>query len=206
MQVTTQDQEVILDQVKSFAAFAHGDQVRKYSGEAYVYHLFRVMNTCYLYHNSLPVLAAALLHDVLEDTTTTEDELRQFLYKTMPHPEDADETLKLVIELTDVYTKQAYPQLNRGTRKQKEHERLATISGDAQTIKYADVIDNASNVAENDPQFAPVLLREYADVLERLTGGEPHLYKKAKETVAGCLAEVDEKPKDHPLPPRDEAE
>ena len=190
MQVTTQDQEVILDQVKSFAAFAHGDQVRKYSGEAYVYHLFRVMNTCYLYHNSLPVLAAALLHDVLEDTTTTPEELRRYLYKTMPHPEEADETLRLVIELTDVYTQRAYPQLNRRARKEREHERLATISRDAQTIKYADIIDNATNVAENDPQFAPVLLNEYSSLLDRLYDGEPHLYKKSREKVAECLAQV----------------
>jgi (p)ppGpp synthase/HD superfamily hydrolase len=191
MQVTTQDQEVILDQIKSFATVAHGDQVRKYSGEAYVYHLFRVMNTCYLYHNSLPVLAAALLHDVLEDTSTTEDELRQFLHQTMPHPEDAAEALKLVVELTDVYTKEAYPQLNRHARKEKEHERLATISPDAQTIKYADVLDNAQNVTENDPQFAPVLLYEYADLLDRIPDGEPHLYKKVKENVAACLATLE---------------
>ena len=187
MQVTTQDQEVILDQVKSFATVAHGDQLRKYSGEAYVYHLFRVMNTCYLYHNSLPVLAAALLHDVLEDTATTEEELRQFLYKIMPHTDEADETLRLVIELTDVYTSEAYPHLNRRARKDREHERLATISHDAQTIKYADVIDNATNVAEYDPEFAPVLLQEYADLLERLPDGEPHLYRKAKEKVAACI-------------------
>jgi (p)ppGpp synthase/HD superfamily hydrolase len=187
MQVTTQDQEVILDQVKSFAASAHGDQLRKYSGEAYVYHLFRVMNTCYLYHNSLPVLTAALLHDVLEDTTTTEEELRQFLFETMPHPEDAAEALRLVVELTDVYTKEDYPQLNRQARKAKEHERLATISPDAQTIKYADILDNSQNVAENDPQFAPVVLQEYADLLDRITDGEPHLYRKAKEQVAEGL-------------------
>jgi (p)ppGpp synthase/HD superfamily hydrolase len=187
MQVTTQDQEVILDQVKSFATFAHGDQVRKYSGEAYVYHLFRVMNTCYLYHNSLPVLAAALLHDVLEDTTTTEDELRQFLFEIMPHPEDAAEALRLVVELTDVYTPKDYPQLNRRARKEKEHERLATISPNAQTIKYADILDNSQNVTENAPQFAPVVLHEYADLLQHLSDGEPHLYRKVKEQVVGYL-------------------
>jgi guanosine-3',5'-bis(diphosphate) 3'-pyrophosphohydrolase len=190
MQVTTQDQEVILEQVKSFAASAHGDQRRKYSDEPYVYHVFRVMNTSYLYHNSLPVLAAALLHDVLEDTTTTEEELRTFLDKTIPHPDEAAEALKLVIELTDVYTKEAYPTLNRKERKKREHERLATISPDAQTIKYADIMDNVENVAANDPEFATTLIPEYADVLQQLTQGEQHLYRQVQQKVADCLAAV----------------
>jgi guanosine-3',5'-bis(diphosphate) 3'-pyrophosphohydrolase len=190
MQITTQDQEVILEQVKSFAAFAHGDQRRKYSDEPYVYHVFRVMNTCYLYHNSLPVLAAALLHDVLEDTTTTPAELKRFLDKSIPHPDEAAEALKLVVELTDVFTKKNYSRLNRKERKRFEHDRLATVSADAQTIKYADILDNVENVAAADPDFAPVLIHEYADLLQLLTKGEQHLYRQVQQKVADTLAVV----------------
>src|SRR5689334_8979507 len=104
MQITTQDQEVIIHQVKEFASTAHGDQRRKYSGERYLAHLLRVMNTTYLHLNTLPALAAALLHDVLEDTPVSESEMKHFLQSVMI-PEDAEHTLHLVIELTDVFTK-----------------------------------------------------------------------------------------------------
>src|SRR5688572_16725001 len=109
MQVTTQDQEVILAKVIEFAEKAHGDQRRKYSGERYVAHVIRVMNTCYLHLNTLPVLAAALLHDVLEDTPVSKSTMEEFLHGIML-PEDAEHTLDLVVALTDVYTKKNFPQ------------------------------------------------------------------------------------------------
>lgn len=189
MQITTQDQEVIIQQVKEFATTAHGDQRRKYSGERYMAHLLRVMNTCYLHLNTLPVLATALLHDVLEDTTVTENEMREFLHSVMV-PEDAEHTLSLIIELTDVYTKKKYPQLNRKERKRKERDRLIEISGEAQTIKYADIIDNSIDIVEHDPDFALIFLKEYIDVLHEMDGGDPVLYREAVKTVRDCLVKL----------------
>ena len=69
----------ILASVRSFADEAHGEQVRKYSDERYIQHPIRVMETVQDYIADVPVLAAALLHDVLEDTSVTKRELSQFL-------------------------------------------------------------------------------------------------------------------------------
>lgn len=60
---------------KEYARFKHGDQ--KYGGHPYMYHLHQVYNCLlefgYDYNDSL--LAAAYLHDILEDTKTTYLEL-----------------------------------------------------------------------------------------------------------------------------------
>lgn len=189
MQVTTQDQEVIIQQIKEFASIAHGDQRRKYSGERYMAHLLRVMNTTYLHLNTLPALSAALLHDVLEDTSVSETEMKHFLHSVMI-PEDADHTLLLVIELTDVFTKKNFPRLNRAERKHRECQRLITIHPEAQTIKYADIIDNSVDVTENDPDFAMIFLTEYIEVLKKMNKGDQILYREAVKTVRDCLVKL----------------
>ena len=74
--------------------------------------------------------------------------------------EDASRTTSLVVELTDVYTKAAYPRWNRRKRKRKESERIQKTSSDSQTIKYADIIDNCKEIVEHDPDFAGLFLME----------------------------------------------
>ncbi|WP_118197031.1 HD domain-containing protein [Albibacterium indicum] len=174
--------EKILEEIKEFADKAHGNQLRKYTPDRYIVHPVRVMLLCREYTEDIPILAAALLHDVLEDTSITEQEMKDFLISKM-ELENAIKTLKYVIELTDVYTKKDYPQLNRKQRKAKEFQRLKQISGEAQTIKYADIIDNSKEIVDHDPSFAPVFLSEYKSLLKDLTEGNRELYDRAKETV-----------------------
>src|SRR5688500_20309858 len=102
----------ILDRIAAFADHAHGDQLRKYADERYINHPLRVMKTCEYHGYPLPVLAAAILHDVLEDTDATPHEIKEFLLTVMSEA-DTDSTLALVTELTDVYIKDLYPRMNR---------------------------------------------------------------------------------------------
>jgi hypothetical protein len=99
----------------------------------------------------------------------------------------ADTVVRIVEELTDVYIKEKYPKWNRRKRKDKEANRLENTSPEAQTIKYADIIDNAPEIAEKDPDFARRFLREYKALLKRITKGNPELYKKAMETINTCI-------------------
>ncbi len=151
--------ENTLDQVRLFASEAHAGQTRKYSPEPYIVHPIRVMETLSGAGMPMPILAAALLHDVVEDTNVTAKELSDFLFRIMDES-DAAETFQLVIELTDVYVKPAYPQWNRRKRKDMELQRVAKTSPDAQTIKYADIFDNVHEITFTDPDFAPRYLRE----------------------------------------------
>ena len=176
----------ILNKVQQFADLAHGEQKRKYSNERYIVHPVRVLEICAAYTNKTAVLAAALLHDVLEDTPVTEVELLSFL-KTVMNRDDAEQTLKLVVELTDVYTKEAYPHLNRKQRKEKETIRIEQTSKDAQTIKYADILDNCKEITASDPNFAPRFLNECMTILKIATKGNKELYTTVYDIVQSKL-------------------
>ena len=182
--------EEILAKITDFGDKAHGDQRRKYSPDRYMVHPVRVMQTCGKYTDDISVLAAALLHDVLEDTPVTAGEIERFL-NGLINAEETQRALGLIIDLTDVYTKEAYPKLNRRARKSKEVERLSKIRQDAQTVKYADIIDNSSEIVSSDPSFARVFLMEARAILQKMDSGNPELYKIAVETVNNALKAVD---------------
>jgi len=178
-----------LEKVKAFADEAHGDQTRKYTPDRYIVHPVRVMNICAAYNDRQPVLAAALLHDVLEDTPVTKKALHEFLLTVMP-AEEAAETLQLVVELSDVYTKTAYPRWNRKKRKGKEANRIKETSGDSQTVKYADIIDNSKEIVEHDPDFAGLFLLECRTLLDVMDKGDEVMRQEAINIVDTCLQRV----------------
>lgn len=190
MHTTTITQGEILGKVLSFAGKAHGKQRRKFSDELYINHPIRVMNTCKEFTDKLPVLAAALLHDVLEDTAVTRTELKKFL-ETCMERSPAGKTLALVEELTDVYTKKDYPHLNRKERKDLEARRLSRTSAEAQFIKYADIMDNAANIREQNPGFAIVYLREGRMLLNKMTKGNSKLHTRAVRFVDSALRDIE---------------
>ena len=172
----------LLNQIEVYADQAHGNQMRKYSNDRYIVHPVRVMKTCAQYTINTEILAAALLHDVLEDTTVTEKDMLLFL-ETLMDKHQAEQTLKLVIELTDVYTKKAYPNLNRKQRKEKETQRIAQTSADSQTIKYADILDNCKEIVSADPNFAPRFLKECQAILKVADKGDKELYEIVNQAV-----------------------
>ncbi len=184
------DRNGIIEKVSAFADEAHGDQKRKYNpSDRYIVHPLRVMKTVMGYSDDLALVLASILHDVLEDTPVKKTELYDFLVKTVDL-NTALRTLQLVEELTDVYVKESYPKLNRRERKQKENDRLAKISPDAQTIKYADIIDNAPDTAEKDPDFARTYLPEYRALLKRIDKGNPDLHRLATATVNEAIRKL----------------
>jgi guanosine-3',5'-bis(diphosphate) 3'-pyrophosphohydrolase len=172
----------VLTQVRDFADRAHGNQTRRYSADRYIVHPVRVMEICRQHTNDLALLAAAILHDVLEDTEVRKNEMEDFLKEIM-EPTAAQRTLQFVIELTDIYVKNNYPQWNRRKRKSKEADRLEKVSAEAQTIKYADIIDNSGEIASHDPDFAKLYLDEATVLLSKMTKGNRQLRERALETV-----------------------
>jgi guanosine-3',5'-bis(diphosphate) 3'-pyrophosphohydrolase len=183
------DTDILLIEITAFADTAHGNQMRKYTQERYIVHPVRVMQTCKDYTQDIAVLAAALLHDVLEDTPVTKGELKAFLLQRMTE-EEAAKTVQLVEELTDVYINENYPQWNRKKRKRKEAERLEKVSAEAQTIKYADIIDNAPEITQKDPDFAKRFIPEYRALLRKITKGNPALYQKAQQVINNCMLQL----------------
>jgi len=146
--------------VLEFATKAHEGQKRKYTGDDYIIHPITVSLMVQDNGGDQNMVLAALLHDVLEDTTVTHEELRTFLYKTLSNSIDAEDVLQLVVDLTDVYTAEAFPDLNRKKRKQEEAFRLAYSSKRAKQIKAEDIKHNSESITKHDPKFAKVFLEE----------------------------------------------
>lgn len=171
--------------VEAFARSAHEGQRRKYANEPYINHPVRVMQICAEYVTDEVVLEAALLHDVIEDTEVSANMLFKFLQTLHPGPE-AVKVLKLVQELTDEYVSAKYPGWNRVKRKKLEVLRLSKISPAAQTVKYADILDNSTDIVHSGSDFAPRYLLEAEDILLNLPKGHPDLYQRTLETVRSC--------------------
>lgn len=184
----------ILEHVRIFADQAHGDQVRKYTGERYIGHPVRVMETVRPFYPQMEVMAAALLHDVLEDTPVSTRDLEVSLSKFMDTAQ-VQMTVQLVVELTDVFVKKDYPGLNRRERKEKEAARLSAVSAAAQSIKYADIMDNVADIVRQDTDFARVFVHEAKRMLAVMESGHPELRARAVSLVAQCLQQL---PKTHP--------
>lgn len=154
---------------RRFAERAHDsiDHRRKYSGRPYAEHLARVADRVAQVTGDASAVAAAWLHDVVEDTPATHADIEH---------EFGPRVAELVRALTDV--DRAYG--NRATRKAADRARLAQAPGAAQTVKLADLIDNAVDIAQNDPSFARVFLNEMGALLDVLTDGDPGLLAEAR--------------------------
>lgn len=158
---------------RDFAMRYHAsiDHRRKYTGEPYITHPAAVVELVRLVPHTEAMLCAAWLHDVVEDTPATLDEVgRVFGF----------EVATLVEMLTDV----SKPgDGNRAQRKAVDREHAAMASPEAKTIKLADLIDNTRSITAHDPKFAKVYLAEKAALLEVLREGDARLWEMAAALV-----------------------
>lgn len=153
----------------AFATAAHAaiDQRRKYTKEPYIVHPIAVAEIVKSVTHKDEMVAAALLHDTVEDTDVTiEDIDREF----------GGEVADFVYWLTDVSKPSDG---NRKVRKQKDLEHIAKAPAAAKTIKLADLIDNTLTIRELDPDFWRVYRHEKLRLLEVLKEGDPTLWVRA---------------------------
>lgn len=149
----------------AFAKERHKDQTRKYNKEPYINHCIAVaelVKESFLWSEEM--VAAAYLHDVIEDTNTTKEELEK---------EFGNEVASLVDMLTNVST---LKDGCREIRKAIERHHISRACDDAKTIKLADIIDNVPDIVKNDPVFAKTYIREKIDMLNVLWDGDAYLY------------------------------
>ena len=156
------------EKILEYATAAHAGQKRKYTDDDYIIHPIAVAKLVQVQGGDDNMIRAALLHDVLEDTSVTHAELRTILHNILSI-ESAEDVLSLVVELTDVFTKEAFPDYNRHSRKQFESLRLAYVSDRAKAIKRADIEHNSESILDHDPKFAKVFLKEKKDLLEKMS-------------------------------------
>lgn len=124
----------------SFAARAHRHQVRRDGKTPYVAHVFRVAMT--VRHafgcDDNVCIAAALLHDTIEDTGADYDEIAE---------QFGDEVARCVAALTK---NMALPERER---EEEYDQRLARADWRARLVKLADQYDNLSDMIDGDAPF-----------------------------------------------------
>ena len=76
----------LIDKAITFATKAHGDQKRKYTEESYITHPIAVMEIVKTVPHTDEMLAAAVLHDVIEDTDQSYDDIYYYFGETVARP------------------------------------------------------------------------------------------------------------------------
>jgi GTP diphosphokinase / guanosine-3',5'-bis(diphosphate) 3'-diphosphatase len=146
----------MIAKAKSFAIEKHKGQKRKFSDERYVEHSIRVAKTVLGSkdsHELDTLVAAALLHDVVEDTKTKVEEIQNIF---------GDKVACLVEELTS----------RKGIRKEEKaeylSEKMLKMSSWALVIKLADRLDNVSGIEYTSKDFKERYSKETREILSKL--------------------------------------
>jgi guanosine-3',5'-bis(diphosphate) 3'-pyrophosphohydrolase len=126
-----------------FATYKHQGQVRKDGNRSpYITHPLAVARAiAEIGHvGDTLVLKAAILHDTIEDTDTTEEEIRQLF---------GEDVLQVVLEVTDDKS------LEKMERKRLQVIHAPSLSYPARIIKLADKITNCQDILQRPPEDWP---------------------------------------------------
>ncbi|HEX9809204.1 MAG TPA: HD domain-containing protein [Alphaproteobacteria bacterium] len=137
------DPVTLLARAYALAADRHAGQRRNCAkDEPYLNHLVEVAHLlAYATDGADPVLVAGgVLHDALEDTETTEDELRRLF---------GDEVAALVAEVTDP------PGLGEEARRRRQVDHAPALSARARLLKIADKTSNIRERIAHPPTDLP---------------------------------------------------
>ena len=170
----------LIEQARIFAAEAHAsiNQRRRFSDEPYIVHPEAVAQLVSEVTDEAPMIAAAWLHDVVEDTPVTLSDLRnQF----------GEDITQLVYEVSKISGDVAGDNV---LKKALDRDHFAQASPRAKTIKLADMIDNLRTVVETAPEFAKSYVPEKALLLPLLKEGDNSLYQIAAEVIEKCEREL----------------
>ncbi len=177
-------------QAIAFAAHKHRDQRRKDAAASpYINHPIALASLLEQHGvHDVGVLCAALLHDTIEDTETTPDELRQAF---------GDGVADIVLEVTDD------KRLPRAERKRLQIVHAARASRKARLVKLADKICNIRDMLDAPPAGWPLARRiEYIAwaraVIDGLRGTHAALEAEFDAVCENGLAQL------RPQPPRTE--
>jgi len=166
-----------------FSAERHRDQRRKGVRETpYINHPIEVSERIVRIGgvHDIEVLVAAILHDTIEDTETTADEIERQFGKPVS---------ALVLEVTDDRS------LTWTERKRLEIEHAPLISPRAKLIKLSDKISNVADTESNPPSaWSRQRRRDYLDFAEQIAlgcrGVNPPLDAEFARVLASARAHI----------------
>lgn len=161
-----------------FANNAHSsiNQKRKYTNDPYICHPRNVAYLVKIVGGTDEMIAAAFLHDVLEDVAPknplfSEEEIIKRFGGTVA---------SYVIWLTDI---SRLEDGNREIRRTIDRKHTAKSPKEVKTIKLADLIDNSLTITEFDPGFSKIYLREKRLLMPFLEQGNSELWNIANKIL-----------------------
>jgi len=163
----------LVRRAREFATEAHAavNQVRKYTGEPYIVHPAAVASLVQRVKHTPEMLAAAWLHDTVEDTNVIHDEIRLEFGRVVGN---------YVWFLTDISRP---TDGNRAARKLIDRRHIFDAPPEAKTVKLADIIDNTRSIVQHDPEFAKIYLVEKALLLNELWNGDEVMLRLAYDEL-----------------------
>lgn len=165
------------DRALYFAVAQHRGQTRA-GGAPYITHLIEVaenLRACNLPQDEQVV---GLLHDTLEDTSTTFEQLVEGF---------GIRVADAVHALTDYFTPKHFPTANRAQRKVWEAGRLVGHNSLVQRVKLADIASNLDSAWLLDEGFQAVMIEEAEFLIQRLDRHHcDQLHNLALHALAGA--------------------
>ena len=123
----------LLDRAIIFAVEAHHDTERRGKGFPYIVHPMEAVEIVATMTSDQELLAAAALHDTIEDTDVTYEQLREVF---------GERIADLVLAESDQYTEGVSEADSWHDRKQAAIDRLAAASRDAKIVAMGDKLSN----------------------------------------------------------------
>lgn len=129
-----------VDEAIKFAVDAHANTERRGKGFPYVIHVLEAMEIVASITNDKELLAAAVLHDTVEDTDVTVEEIRSRF---------GDRVASIVAAESDQFETGVSEEDSWKGRKQAAIDRLAAASLDAKTVALGDKLSNMRAIARD---------------------------------------------------------
>lgn len=129
-----------VDKAIKFATDAHAGTERRGKGFPYVIHVFEAMEIVATITNDPELLAAAALHDTVEDTDVTLDDLREAF---------GPRVASLVEAESDAFVEGMDESATWRSRKQAAIDRLAAAPHDAKIVALGDKLSNMRAIARD---------------------------------------------------------
>ena len=159
----------ILSLAREHAIRAHAEQTRRHTGEPYWLHLAQVAGILHSFTDNQQAIAAAWLHDTIEDCGETHESLSRLFGANV-----AD----YVLALSDL------EEGTRAARKAAARDRLSQSPAVVQTIKVCDLISNLPSIRQFEPKFyAQCFYPEAVAMVDALAGAD----ERAKALLRGLL-------------------
>ena len=170
----------LIESALEFAIEAHNGVIRRYDKTPYITHPLAVMGIMTLVTNDQEVLAAALLHDTIEDCEDINIEII--------HEKFFERVAGYVFYCSE---KSKKSDGCRAIRKEIDRRHYSAGTKHSQNIKIADMIHNIPGIVQYDPEFGKIYMYEKLHLLAMLQKADIKLQRIAIKLISNMFDHIE---------------